>query len=87
MSTLYVKKLTDQELADRRNNLSQQIQKFINMTKLILELLESTNPVAEMEVDDILSNYHNLRKLKDSNDSSVDEEAKSREITMLQIFI
>ena len=30
-----VKKSTDDEVADRRNNLSKQTEKFINMTKLI----------------------------------------------------
>ena len=70
--TADVKKLTDDEVVDRRSNLSKQIEKFTNMTKLIHELLEST------KVDDILSSYHNLRKLKDSYASSVDKEAKSR---------
>ena len=36
------------------------------MEKLIYELLESINPVTEMEVDGILSTWHNVRKLKDS---------------------
>ena len=56
------------------------------MTKLIQELLESTNSVTETKVDDILSSYHNLRILKDSYASSVNKEAKSREITKLEIF-
>ena len=56
------------------------------MTKLIHELLESTNPVTETKVDDILRSYHNLRNLKDSYVSSVNKEAKSREITKLEIF-
>ena len=81
-----VKKLTDDEVVDRRSNLSKQIEKFTNMTKLIHELLESTNPVTETKVDDILSSYHDLRKLKDSYASSVDKEAKSREITKLEIL-
>ena len=33
--TTDVKKSTDDEVADRRNNLSKQTEKFINMTKLI----------------------------------------------------
>ena len=84
--TADVKKLTDDEVVDRRSNLSEQVEKFTNMTKLIHELLESTNPVTETKVDDILSSYHNLRKLKDSYTSSVNKEAKSREITKLEIF-
>ena len=56
------------------------------MTKLIHKLLESTNPVTEAKNDDILSSYHNLRKLKDSYASSVHKEGKSREITKLEIF-
>ena len=56
------------------------------MTKLIHKLLESTNPVTEAKVDDILSSYHNLRKLKDSYAPSVDKEVKSREIIKLEIF-
>ena len=84
--TTDVKKLTDDEVADRRSNLSTQIEKFTNMKKLIHELLESTNPVTKTKFDDILSSYHNLRKLKDSYASSVDKEAKSREITKLEIF-
>ena len=55
------------------------------MTKLIHELLESTNSVTETKVDDILSSYHNLRILKDSYASSVNKEAKSREITKLPV--
>ena len=46
------------------------------MTKPIQELLESSNPVAEMEVDDILSSYYKLRKFKDSYASSFNKEAK-----------
>ena len=34
-----------------------------------------------VEVDGILSSYHNLRKLKDSHASSINEETKSREIS------
>ena len=86
MFTTDVKKLTDDEVVDPRSNLSKQIEKFTNMTKLIHELLKSTNPVTETEVDDILSSYHNLRKLKGSYASSVGKEAKSREITKLEIF-
>ena len=81
-----VKKLTDDEVADRRSNLSKQIKKFTNMSKLIHELLESANPVTETKVGDILSSYQNLRKLRDSFASSVDKVAKSREITKLEIF-
>ena len=39
-----------------------------------------------VEVDGILSSYHNLRKLKDSHASSVNEETKSREISKMEIF-
>ena len=81
-----VKKLTDDEVADRRSNLSKQTEKFTNMSKLIHELLESANPVTETKVGDILSSYQNLRKLRDSFASSVDKVAKSREITKLEIF-
>ena len=84
--TTEVKKLTDDEVVDRRSNLCKQIEKFPNVTKLIHELLESTNQVTETKFDDILSSYHNLRKLKDSYNSSVDKETKSREITILEIF-
>ena len=84
--TTDLKKLTDDKVVDQRSNLFKQIGKFTNMAKLIHELLESTNPVTGTKVDDILSSYHNLRKLKDSYASSVDKEAKSREITKLEIF-
>ena len=85
--TTDVKKLTDDEVVDHRSNLSKQIEKFTNMTKLIHELLESTrNPVTETKVDDILSTYHNLRKPEDSYASSFDKETKPREITKLEIF-
>ena len=67
--TTDVKKLTDDEVVDRRSNLSEQIEKFTNRTKLIHELLESTDPVTETKVDDILSSYHNLRKAKDLQQS------------------
>ena len=86
MFTTDVKKLTDDEVVDRRSNVSKQTEKFTNMTKLIHELLESTNPVTETKVDEILSSYHNLRKLKDNQASSVDKEAKSKEITKLEII-
>lgn len=56
------------------------------MKKLIHELLELTNPAVETKVDDILSRYHDLRKLKDSYASLVDEEALSGEIAKLKIF-
>ena len=62
--TTAVKKLTDDEVADRRSNLSKQIEKFTNMTKLIHEVLESTNPVTETRVYNILSSYHNLKDSK-----------------------
>ena len=39
-----------------------------------------------VEVDGILSSYHNLRKLKDSHASYVNEETKSREISKMKIF-
>ena len=39
--TTEVKKLTGDEVADQRSNLSKQIEKFTNMTKLIHELSES----------------------------------------------
>ena len=45
--------------------------------------MESTNPATIMEV---LSNCHNLRKLKDIYASSVHKKTKSREITKLGIF-
>ena len=61
-----VKKLTNDEVADQRSNLSKKTRKFTNMEKLIHELLESINPVTEMEVDGILSTWHSVRKLKDS---------------------
>ena len=64
--------MTNDEVADRRSNPSKQVEKFTNMTKLIHELLESTNPVTEREVGDILSSYYNQRKLKDSYASSID---------------
>ena len=86
MFTTDVKKLTDDEVVDRRSSLSKQIEKFTNMTKLTHELLESTNPFTKTKVDDILSSYHNLRKLKDIYASSIDKEAKYREITKLEIF-
>ena len=84
--TTDVKKLIDDKVVDRRSDISKQNEKFTSMTKLIHELLESTNPVTETKVDDILSSYHNLRKLKNSCASSVDTEAKSREIAKLEIF-
>ena len=46
------------------------------MTKLIPKVLEPK----------LLSSYHNIRKLKNSYASSVDKEAKSREITKLEII-
>ena len=73
-------------MVDRKSNLSKQIEKFTNMTKLIHELLESTNIVTETKLDDILSSYHNLRKLKNSYALSVNKETKLREITKLEIF-
>ena len=86
MFTIHVKKLTDDEVVHRRINLSKEIEKFTNMKKLIHELLELTNPATETKVDDILSRYHNLRKLKDSDASLVDKEALSGEIAKLKIF-
>ena len=58
------------------------------MSKLIHGLLESTNPVTETKIDELpsSSSYNNLRKLKDSYASSVNKEAKSREITKLEMF-
>ena len=53
--TTDVKKYISDEVADRRSNLSKQIENFTNMTKLIHELLEPTNPVTETKVDNILS--------------------------------
>ena len=82
--TTDVRKLN--EVADQRCNLFKQIQRFTNITRLIHELLGSTNAVTEMEVDNILSSYHDLRKLIDSHASLVDEEPKLREITNLEIF-
>ena len=61
-----VKKVTNDEVAGQRSNLYKKTRKFTNMEKLIHELLESINPVTEMEVDGILSTWHNVRKLKDS---------------------
>ena len=52
MFTKDVKKLTDDEVEDQRSNLSKQIDKITSTTKLINELLESTNPVTETKVDD-----------------------------------
>ena len=86
MFTTHVKKLTDDEVVHRRINLSKEIEKFSNMKKLIHELLELTNPAVETKVDDILSRYHDLRKLKNSYASLVDEEALSGEIAKLKIF-
>lgn len=74
MFTTHVKKLTDDEVVHRRINLSKEIEKFSNMKKLIHELLELTNPAVETKVDDILSRYHDLRKLKDSYASLVTED-------------
>ena len=52
MFTKDVRKLTDDEVEDQRSNLSKQIDKITSTTKLINELLESTNPVTETKVDD-----------------------------------
>ena len=51
-----IKNITDDEVPDRKSNLFKQSQKFKNMAKIIHELIESTNPVTEIEVDDVLSN-------------------------------
>ena len=75
MFTKDVRKLTDDEVGDQRSNLSKQIDKIKSATKLINELLESTNPVTETKVDD-------NSKI---SFSSVDKEAKPTKFAQLAL--
>ena len=57
-----VKHLSDNEVRERKSGLLKNTERTENLSKMVHNLLECLNSVAEDEVDRIMSNYSNIRR-------------------------
>ena len=57
-----LKHLSDDEVRERKSGLLKKTERTENLSKMLHNLLECSNSVAEDEVDWIMSNYSNTRR-------------------------
>ena len=77
-----IKKLSDDEVREKKSGLLKLIGKTENLSKMVHNLLECSNSVAKDEVDEVMSNYNNISHLKEE----YVYEVKNREITKQKLF-
>ena len=80
-----VKHLSDNEVKERKSGLLKLIERTKNLSKMVHNLLECSNPVAKDEVDEIMANYSNSL-LKEEYFKYINNEVKNREITKQNLF-
>ena len=81
-----VKELSDDEVRERKSGLVELIERTENLSKMVHNLLECLNSVAEDEVDEIMANYSNISRLKEEYVKYINNEVKNREITKQKLF-
>ena len=80
-----VKHLSANEVKERKSGLLKLIERTKNLSKMVHNLLESSNSVAKDEVDEIMANYSNSL-LKEEYFKYINNEVKNREITKQNLF-
>ena len=80
-----VKHLSDNEVKERKSGLLKLIERTKNLSKMVHNLLECSNPEAKDEVDEIMANYSNSL-LKEEYFKYINNEVKNREITKQNLF-
>ena len=81
-----VDELNDDEITNRKNDLPKEIKKVENVSKLLHNLLECSNPVIENQIDEIVEMYKNVNKMKDVYTKSINNEVNEREISKQELF-
>ena len=81
-----VKQLSNDEVRERKSGLLKLIKVTKKLPKMVHNLLECSNSVAEDEVDEIMANHSNIRQLKQEYVKDVSNEVKNREITKQELF-
>ena len=81
-----VKQLSDDEVRERKSGLLKLIERTENLSKMVHNLLECSNSIAEDEVDVIMANYSNISQLKEMYVRDINNEVKNREITEQELF-
>ena len=73
-----VKQLSNDEVRERKCGILKFIERTKNLSKVVHNLLECSNSVAEDEVDKIMANYSNISQLKEEYVKNVNNEVKNR---------
>ena len=80
-----VKHLSNDEVRERKSGLLKLIERTENLSKMVYNLLECSNSVAEDAVDEIMANYSNISELKEEYVKGINNEV-NREITKQKLF-
>ena len=70
--------LSNDEVRKRKCGLLKLIERTKNLSKMVHNLLEYSNSVAEDEVEEIMANYSNMSQLKEEYVKDVNNEVKNR---------
>ena len=76
-----VKQSNDDEVRERKNGLLKLIERKEILSKMVQNLLECLNSVAEDEVDEIMANHSNISQLKEEHVKYNNNKVKNRKIT------
>ena len=76
-----VKQLSDDEVRERKIGLLIGL-----LSKMVQNLLECSNSLAEDELHKIMANYRNISQLKEEYVKDINNEVKNREITKQELF-
>ena len=79
------KHLSNDEVRERKSGLLKLIERTENLSKMVYNLLECSNSVAEDAVDEIMVNYSNISELKEEYVKGINNEV-NREITKQKLF-
>ena len=75
-----VKQSNDDEVRERKNGLLKLIERKEILSKMVQNLLECSNSVAEDEVDEIMANHSNISQLKEEHVKYNNNKVKNRKI-------
>ena len=78
--------ITDGEVRNRKSGLLKLIERTEKLSKMVHNLLERSNAVAEDEVDEIMANYSNTSQLKEEYAKDINNEVKNREILKQELL-
>ena len=81
-----VKQLSDDEITEKKKGLLSLIERTENLSKMVHNLLEYSNSVAEDEVDEIIANYSNISQLKEEYVKDLINPVKNRKIAYQELF-